>query len=128
MGWPYILTSLAMYKSFTNSESFVLPLEDMARSAGYIFLALVWAAVIGVLYGCMEGKTGQTPGKMLLGIRTVGLDLEPCGIKNGILRNLVLIVDGFFGFAVGILLVAYTARWQRLGDMAGQSIVVRKGS
>jgi uncharacterized RDD family membrane protein YckC len=39
-------------------------------------------------------------------------------------------VDGFFNFLVGILLVAFTPEWQRVGDLAARTIVIRvpKGS
>ncbi len=33
-------------------------------------------------------------------------------------------MDGFFNFLVGVLLVALTENWQRLGDLAARTIVV----
>jgi uncharacterized RDD family membrane protein YckC len=41
------------------------------------------------------------------------------------MRNALKLVDGFFNFLVGILLVAFTPEWQRVGDLAARTIVVR---
>ena len=40
------------------------------------------------------------------------------------MRNLLTFVDGFFNFLVGVLLVALTENWQRLGDLAARTLVV----
>jgi uncharacterized RDD family membrane protein YckC len=34
-------------------------------------------------------------------------------------------VDGFFNFMVGVLLVALTENWQRVGDLAARTVVIR---
>jgi len=36
-----------------------------------------------------------------------------------------MFADGFFNFMIGILLVAFTDDWQRVGDMAARTIVIR---
>ena len=77
-----------------------------------------------VAYSYLEGRFGKTPGKWLVGIRVLGTDLRPCGFGRALLRNLLTFVDGFFNFLVGVLLVALTENWQRLGDLAARTIVV----
>jgi uncharacterized RDD family membrane protein YckC len=72
-----------------------------------------------------EGRWGTTPGKWLLGIRVVGTDLAPCGLARALMRNALKFVDGFFNFLVGILLVAFTPEWQRVGDLAARTLVIR---
>jgi uncharacterized RDD family membrane protein YckC len=37
------------------------------------------------------------------------------------------VVDGFFNFMVGLLVTALSENWQRVGDMAARTIVVRAG-
>ena len=69
----------------------------------------------------MYAKHKQLP---LTGIRVLGTDLRPCGFGRAVLRNLLTFVDGFFNFLVGVLLVALTENWQRLGDFAARTIVV----
>jgi uncharacterized RDD family membrane protein YckC len=60
-----------------------------------------------------------------MGIRVLNEELQPCGVGPTLLRNLLGIIDvAFFGL-VGIMCAALTIRWQRLGDLAGRTIVVR---
>lgn len=85
----------------------------------------LWALIAMVIFSFMEGRTGKTPGKFLTGIRALGTDLQPCGFGRAFIRNLVKIADSMFGFLVGIVLAALTEKWQRLGDMAARTVVVR---
>jgi len=71
-------------------------------------------------------RWGLTPGKWIVGIRVVGTDLQPCGFGRALLRNFLKMVDGFYNFMVGILIVTFTKDWQRVGDMAARTIVIRK--
>ncbi len=75
-----------------------------------------------------EGLWGLTPGKMLMKIRVLGEDMKPCGIGRALLRNILKVVDGFFNFLVGIVVVAFTENWQRIGDLAARTIVIYEGS
>jgi uncharacterized RDD family membrane protein YckC len=97
------------------------PLRFFALMAG----ALAWMLLVLVAFSVGEGLWGLTPGKWLVGIRVVGTDLAPCGFGRALVRNLLKLIDGFFNYLVGILMVAYTPDWQRLGDMAARTIVVR---
>jgi uncharacterized RDD family membrane protein YckC len=96
----------------------------LARFA-WVLAALGWAAVMLFVYSACEGKWGRTPGKWITGIQVVGADLRPCGFGRALVRNLLKLADGFFNFLVGILLVALTENWQRLGDMAARTVVIR---
>jgi hypothetical protein len=75
-------------------------------------------------FSIMEGRLGYSPGKLLLGIRVFGTDLQLCGFWRALVRNLLMFVDGFFNFMVGIMVVALTEHWQRIGDMAARTVVV----
>ena len=88
-------------------------------------LGLLWAVGCLVVFAYMEGHSGRTPGKWLLGIRVLGTDLRPCGFGRALIRNLLKFVDGFFNFMVGVLVVALTENWQRVGDLAARTVVVR---
>jgi uncharacterized RDD family membrane protein YckC len=87
--------------------------------------SVAWMGVVLVAFSVSEGLRGVTPGKALTGIRVVGTELAPCGFGRALIRNLLKLVDGFFNFLVGILMVAYTPEWQRLGDLAARTIVIR---
>jgi uncharacterized RDD family membrane protein YckC len=103
-------------------EPFMFPLYFF----GSFLFFFVWAMFLLLVFSFTEGAWGATPGKWLLGIRVVGTDLKPCGFWRALLRNFLKVVDGFFNFMVGILIVAFTKDWQRVGDMAARTIVIRK--
>ncbi len=75
---------------------------------------------------------GQTPGKWLLGLRTVSVDGKPINGMQAILRNLLRGVDlfvyphpQFFVLApIGLVASAMNARFQRLGDLAAGTMVI----
>jgi uncharacterized RDD family membrane protein YckC len=90
----------------------------------YTLTTISWTVLCCVVLPIMEGRYGVTPGKLLLRIKVLGVDLKPCGIMRAYLRNALRLVDGFLCFMVGIMTSALTARWQRLGDLAAQTVVV----
>jgi uncharacterized RDD family membrane protein YckC len=89
-----------------------------------ILASLAWALVVGLLFTFTEGRSGVTPGKWVTKIRVLGTDLQPCGFGRALVRNLLKCVDGFFNFMVGIMVVALSENWQRVGDMAARTVVV----
>jgi uncharacterized RDD family membrane protein YckC len=123
---PLVWSYLGMFTGLGELDSSFTP-ESMLARMGLVFLSLGWGGIGFLVYSFTEGRWGVTLGKYLLGIRTVGTDLRPCGFGRAFLRNLLLIVDGFFYFLVGLILVALTEQWQRLGDLAARTIVVRAG-
>ena len=123
-GGPVAAAYVALFSRFGDFEDMMDPVWMIG---GMLFMAAgtVWALTAFLIFRFMEGRSGQTPGKRALGIRAVGLDLRPCGLGRSLIRGLLLVVDGFFGYLVGIVLIAFTENWQRLGDMAAKTIVIR---
>jgi uncharacterized RDD family membrane protein YckC len=78
-------------------------------------------------YALLEGYLGQTVGKMLLGIKVVreGTGEVP-GIGAAAIRTVLRIIDGFFFYLVAFITVLVSGKNQRLGDMAANTLVVRK--
>jgi hypothetical protein len=76
----------------------------------------------------VQGLTSLTPGKALLGIRTVGEDGRPPGIRRALGRWLLLIVDTapWFLPLVGLITVLTTVGHRRVGDMAAKTYVVSR--
>ncbi len=70
-------------------------------------------------------NSGRTPGKRLLGIRVVRYGGEPPGFMAAAIRNLLRLVDVGL-LPVGVLCILFTARHQRLGDLAAGTLVVRE--
>jgi uncharacterized RDD family membrane protein YckC len=73
--------------------------------------------------------SGQTPGKRMLGIRTMRENGYPLRPVDSTIRNVLRVVDGLpVGYAVGVLVMLFNARAKRLGDFAASTIVVREGA
>lgn len=81
-----------------------------------------------IVYILWQGLTGLTPGKLLLGLRTVNAEGRAPGIGRSFLRTLMWIVDGFpyclplVGFITALTSTAH----RRVGDMAAGTFVVAK--
>lgn len=70
---------------------------------------------------------GQTPGKRLLNIYVAQLDASPISPAASVVRNLLRVVDFlpfFYGFGLASCLL--TKRFQRLGDLAANTVVLHK--
>jgi uncharacterized RDD family membrane protein YckC len=110
----------------------IFDMEKMLRSGpfplagfGLILGEIFWGIFCLFAYSFLEGRWGIAPGKWVVGIRVLGTDLRPCGFGRALVRNLLKFIDGFFNSMVGILLAALTENWQRVGDMAARTVVVR---
>lgn len=125
LGAGFLLPLAWIWRAFTDPERLVEsgPLFPLWLF-GLLGAGFLCGLLVLVAYSYLEGRYGKTPGKWLLGIRVLGTDLRPCGFGRALLRNLLTLVDGFLNFLVGALLVALTENWQRLGDLAGRTIVV----
>jgi uncharacterized RDD family membrane protein YckC len=121
----FALPMIWMWRMFSDPESlFENGPTFPFKMFGLFIGASLWMLIVFLAYSYLEGRFGKTPGKWLVGIRVLGTDLQPCGFGRAFLRNLLTLVNGFFSFLVGALLVALTENWQRLGDMAARTIVV----
>jgi len=70
---------------------------------------------------------GRTPGKRVQRLRVVRTDGQPAGGAAILVRNLIRIVDVFFLPFLAVISMLVTARAQRLGDLAGGTMVIREG-
>jgi uncharacterized RDD family membrane protein YckC len=107
-----------------------LPVVYALHSRGWgTEAAAALVAVPGfVLLTVLQGQWGTSPGKALLGLRVLGTDLRPCGLGRSLVRELVWIVDGLCSGLVGLLVASMRPDWQRLGDSAARTVVVRAGT
>lgn len=121
---PVVAAVFSMMRSFMDPDE-MFTSGYMLLGFGLVLGGLGWALAWVFIFSFLEGRWGKTPGKWLVGIQVLGVDLRPCGFGRALVRNLLKFVDGFFNFMVGILLVALTENWQRLGDLAARTVVVR---
>jgi uncharacterized RDD family membrane protein YckC len=89
---------------------------------------VLYLLIVFAYFTLMEGYLGQTVGKMLLGIRVIREDNGGVpGIKTAALRTVLRLIDVLpFAYLVGFIAVLISAKNQRLGDMAANTLVVRK--
>jgi uncharacterized RDD family membrane protein YckC len=131
LGGPLLIGFLMCMTPLFDLENMTGPPTTMMLTGfGLMGMGLLWVLSCLVVFSYMEGRYGATPGKWIANIRVLGTDLHPCGFWRGLVRNLLKFVDGFFSFMIGVMLVALTENWQRLGDMVARTVVVdvRKGS
>ncbi|HEY5648839.1 MAG TPA: RDD family protein, partial [Nitrospiria bacterium] len=80
---------------------------------------------LAVYHIVCEGLWGKTPGKHLLRIRVTGKEGEDFGMGRSALRNLFRLLDGLYFYGIGLVSIAATQKWQRVGDFVGRTIVIK---
>ncbi|MGH2726480.1 MAG: RDD family protein [Actinomycetota bacterium] len=93
-----------------------------------IVLIVLLFTIFWGYYPLFEGLWGgTTPGKRAQRLRVVTIDGQPVTIGPVLVRNFLRIVDFIPGaYAVGVLTMLLTRRSQRLGDLAGGTMVIRE--
>jgi len=107
-------------------------LPGRARAMG--FALWVWAVLVLVTFAILWGYfvffevvwNGQTPGKRTFGLRVMRAGGYPVDVVASGVRNLVRYADFMpWGYSVGLVTMFVSSQWQRLGDYAAGTIVVR---
>ena len=71
--------------------------------------------------------TGQTPGKRLMGLRVQKVGGYPIGWPEALIRNFLRLVDMMMmSVPIGLIVMLFTRRHQRIGDLAAGTVVVRE--
>jgi uncharacterized RDD family membrane protein YckC len=111
-----------VYLLFTNDAFFDNPFRFFALA----LLSMLSMLVVGCFYfSLLEGIWGKTIGKKICGIVVLKDTFTKCTLSKGFLRNLLRIVDFFFYYGVGLVSAVATMKWQRLGDIVAETVVVR---
>jgi len=91
----------------------------------FAFLALLYVVVFVIV----QGRTGASPGKALLGIRVVRADGTQTGMFRSFVRAVCWVIDGISLFVPIALWTAwFTPGHRRVGDFAAGTFVVRAGT
>ena len=70
-------------------------------------------------------RNGQTPGKKAMGIAVVHSNGTPLSFNGSLIRNLLRTADAFpLFYLLGFVTTLISPRFQRLGDMAANSVVI----
>ncbi|HSJ29230.1 MAG TPA: RDD family protein [Acidimicrobiia bacterium] len=116
-----LLVVLAAFGIFGLVDRFPDPM--LAIGIGWLMLMVL---VIGYFVAFEALNDGRTPGKAAFSIRVVGVDGAPVGFGASMVRNLLRLVDLFPLFPLlGPIAILASSTNQRLGDMAGRTIVIR---
>jgi uncharacterized RDD family membrane protein YckC len=105
----------------------------VAVLAGVLLDSLTAGLLISLAYQVAalvvtQGRTGATPGKVLVGLRTVDAGGQPCGVGKALVRWLMWVVDGFPYClpVVGFAAVFTNPDERRIGDKAAGTWVVER--
>ncbi len=123
----FLLGVLFPYLTFINGNeaSFDFLWQSSETFVKWCLASIIaFLALLLIYHSIFEGILGRTPGKAILKIRVLGDNLEPFGMKRAFICNILKIVDGLFNFLPGILVIAFSEKWQRIGDMAAGTIVI----
>lgn len=108
----------------------------VAVAVGFAFAALIAPhramIFVGVIVGyigyftVLEGWTGQTVGKKLLGVIVIHREGRAITFGQALTRNLLRFIDGIGNYVVGLVCMLLTSERQRCGDILANTVVVRK--
>ena len=115
-----------LVSSSVNVTFFVRCMEQFHKHVESFVLIAMTAVILVLLKIVFEGQYGVTPGKWLLGIRTMSATLRPCGVARSLLRNLLNCVD-FVMFVTPIpalISIGFSNHKQRLADRFADTIVI----
>lgn len=122
-----LLLMLIFFVGTYVNYKFITNLSDifgrwLAAVGGVVVFALFWG-----YYMIFEITTnGQSPGKLVLGLRVIKEGGYPISFTDSAIRNLVRIVDFLpFGYGAGLLVMLINKNWQRLGDLAAGTLVIK---
>jgi len=94
-------------------------------SAGFGLVLLLLFAVQWVYFVVWEAWKGTSLGKMALGLRVVTTTGRPIGFGGAALRNILRAADALpVAYLVGVVSMLVTSRFQRLGDLTADTMVV----
>lgn len=122
-----LLLALILFVGTYVNVNFIMELGDvfgkwLGALGGLIVFALFWG-----YYMVFEITTnGQSPGKRVLGLRVIKEGGYPISFADSAIRNLVRVVDFLpVCYGVGLFVMLINKDWQRLGDLAAGTLVVK---
>jgi uncharacterized RDD family membrane protein YckC len=83
--------------------------------------------VVFIYHSLLEGLIGTTPGKAMMSLRVDAIG-ERGRFVGAMLRNVLRIVDSILLYLVGFLVAMFTTKRQRVGDLAGGTVVMETRS
>jgi uncharacterized RDD family membrane protein YckC len=117
-GWPLRFASGLLDFIITGVLTGVASMASQAF--GYVV-----ALIVLIVFGVLEGTRGQTPGKMVVGLRTLKLvDGSLLGAGLGICRRILHVLD-YIPCLVGYLWPLWDEKRQTFADKLVKSVVIK---
>ncbi len=126
----YLFDLLLCYVAFFVVAIIVLlglgkSMGEAGEKAGVGLILVLLFVVQWVYFVVWEGKTGRSPGKRAFGLRVLTTTGRPIGFSAAALRNLLRAADALpTGYLVGVVSMALSSKFQRLGDLVAGTMVV----
>lgn len=74
------------------------------------------------------GAKGASPGQRTMGLKVASVSGAPVRLPQSIIRNLLRVVDFMpFGYLLGLICCLFTKKFQRLGDLVADTVVIYSG-
>lgn len=118
----YLLIGLYVISTATLLSKMHLP----SGFSLFFFLAVVYLPILFYSVLCETFNHGQSAGKKLMNIRVVKADGSTPSISSYLLRWLLFLIDGPITGGLGLVVVFLTKNNQRLGDLAGGTMVIKE--
>ncbi len=126
------MIQLFLFIIFTLLAAFVLASMNITTPSAFNyslsgwFYAIIIAVYFFIYFGygiiCEMLTNGQSPGKMLMSIRVIRESGGQIGLTQSALRNLFKCFVDIFG--VGFMLILFSGKCKRVGDMVAGTIVI----
>jgi uncharacterized RDD family membrane protein YckC len=118
----FVIAVVVVHFSFSQGG------ETSALIATGILSLVSFLDFIGYFILCEMLWSGRSVGKRWVGTRVIRVNGAPVGFWSSLLRNITRLVDTMPGlfYLVGSVLILSTSKNQRLGDLLGNTIVIRE--
>ncbi len=117
----YLEALTGFAEGFGNTQMANIPLIPLLVLSSPVLFAIAYFIFFEMIWA------GQTPGKRMAGLRAVALGGQRIGFNESAIRNILRLVDFLPAlYTVGIFSVFFTTRYQRVGDLAAGTIVIKE--
>lgn len=119
-----LVVGLVILLAAVGAASIGAAIDDAMKAGVGVILVVLFIAQ-WIWFVLWEGLRGDTPGKRALGLRVVTINGRPIGFAQAALRNVLRAADALpTAYLVGVVAMALSPRFQRIGDLVAGTIVV----
>jgi len=117
----YLEALTGFAEGFRNTQIANIPLIPLLVLSSPVLFAIAYFIFFEMI------GAGQPPGKRMAGMRVVALGGQRIGFAESAIRNILRLVDFLPAlYTAGIFFVFFTSRYQRIGDLAAGTIVIKE--